>query len=516
MNKSSEKLYISYALSSEKGSALRPSILIEKLKEIFPKLVLNTDVKEQNQDTKIVTPTPTFKYLVKNLRNYVDGNDIDQTWWNALKWYKESPEWADSTNRVIEGLFHNNQPRPLNKEEIKAVYDLPLIVSTSRLEKFADCPFAHFVRYGLKPKTRKVYKVEYPDIGLLFHKSVEYFAHYLNEHGLEWQDLDKGEMYSIIDEIINQLADEHEHKILKSSFRYKYLINKIRRISNRAVNTLGHQLDKGSFKLEAHEIAFGNSIVKDGIPPLVIEMQNGERLIIEGRVDRIDILDQGEKKYVKVIDYKSGYRKFNLSDVFFGLQIQLVLYMDAIVKNGDYIVKDRLHPGGMFYFKIDDPLIETEEEIKPESVEKAILKELRMDGLTIKNLDIVKAIDNTLEPSVKSDVIPVALKKDETFSKTSSVVEEEEMDMLIEYVEQMAGKTGEKIVGGNIDIAPCKTKDYVACERCDYQAICQFDQKIKNNQYRVIQKLSNERIIEKLHDWSDKNAKVDPGTGESH
>ncbi len=332
LNKASEKLFISYALADEKGSSLRPSTLIDKLKEIYPHLVIQTDLTDKQKVAPVLLPTPTFKFLVKELREYVDGSDLHNEWWNILGWYQNQADWKESVDFVIEGLFHNNQPQPLSLAEVESVYELPLVVSTSRLERFANCPFSHFVKYGLKPRTRKVYKVEYPDIGLLFHTSVERFAQYLNEHDLPWEDLTRHEMESIIDSIIDTLADEHEYKILKSSFRYKYLINKIRRISNRAVNTLGHQLGKGKFQPLAHEMAFGKSIVKGGAPPLVIEMPNGQRLMIEGRIDRIDIYEQGEKKYIKVIDYKSGYRKFNLSEVFFGLQIQLVLYMDAVLK----------------------------------------------------------------------------------------------------------------------------------------------------------------------------------------
>ncbi len=133
----------------------------------------------------------------------------------------------------------------------------------------------------------------------------------------------------------------------------------------------------------------------------------------------------------------------------------------------------------MFYFRIDDPLVEAEGTTDKENVEKAILKALKMDGLTIKNLDVVQAMDSDLEDVKKSEVIPVALKKDESFSANSSVVDEDDMDLLIRYVEHLASETGTSILKGNIELAPCKTKDYIACQRCDYKSVCQFDSKLK-------------------------------------
>lgn len=512
LNKASERIYLSCALADEKGNTLRPSILIEKLQAVFPKLSIQSDLIQAFEEAPSLLPAPAFKFLIKELRQWVEGKEMDAFWWSALRWYQEQETWQKQMSLVIEGLFHNNQPISLKNEEVEALYNLPLVVSTSRLEKYADCPFAHFVRYGLKPKMRKMYKVEYPDIGLLFHTSVERFARYLKTFDLSWKDLEQEEIRSIIDTIIDELAEDHDYKILQSSYRYKYLIHKIRRITNRAIGTLGHQLGKGQFELMDHEVAFGTSIVQGSIPPLVIEMEDGQRLMIEGRIDRIDIFEQGEKKYVKIIDYKSGLRKFNLSEVFFGLQIQLVLYLDAVVKNSHFLLNDALNPGGIFYFRIDDPLIETDGRTSEADIEKAIRKSLRMDGLAVKNLEVVQAIDDELQSSGKSDVIPVALKKDESFSATSSVMEEADMALLMAYTEDVAKQAGESITHGEIGVSPCKTRDYVACQRCDYQSLCQFDSKLRNNQYRLIQNLSNERVLDKLHEWSEKHAKVDTAT----
>jgi len=497
-SKPSEYLWVSYALSDCEGRALRPSILIDRLKKLYPKITVNSDIvkNEKRQLHLISRPVSTFKYLVENIRQKIDGNPVEDMWEDVYNWYYNNEEWHDRLKLIIEGLFHDNQEGYIGENKTKALYNIPLRSSISRLEKFVNCPFSHFINYGLKPEERKEYKLKIPDIGRLFHTSVEKFAKRLNAENLDWRKIDREKCDEIVEKVIEEIIPEFENSLLLSSHRYKYLVNKLKRISKRAVWTLTEHIKRGDFMPFAYELEFGEGEYSQ-LPSVIIELPGGEEIKIEGRIDRIDILKDEDGSYVKIIDYKSGNKKFSLSDVYYGLQIQLIVYLDAVMENKDRLVKDELYPGGVFYFKIDDPMVKSEE-IDESVIEKEILKQLRMDGLILKNVKVVKAMDRDIETERNSPIIPVQMTKNGDFGKRSSAVEEEELKGLIKHVRNLIIEIAVEILKGNIKIEPCKIGNRVSCEYCQYISICQFDTRFENNRYRNIKKLTNEEVIEKI------------------
>ncbi|WIF95357.1 helicase-exonuclease AddAB subunit AddB [Caminicella sporogenes] len=515
LSKPKEYLWISYALSDIEGRALRPSILIDRFKKLYPKLIIKSDIPKTVEEDKkrqkslVSTKIATFKYLIENLRRKVDGNNIYDLWYEVYDWYFNNDDWKDKLDMVIEGLFHNNQEGYIGEEKARSLYNVPFKSSISRFEKFVNCPFAHFINFGLKPQERKEYKIKTPDLGRLFHASMEKFAKTLKLEDLSWRELNREKCDEIVEKIIDEITPQFENNILSSSYRYKYLINKLKRISKRAVWTLTEHIKKGDFKPSFYEFGFGDDLYSNA-PPIIIELPNGEQIKIEGRIDRIDILEGDKRSYVKVIDYKSGNKKFSLSDVYYGLQIQLIVYLDAVLINKDKLMVNEAYPGGVFYFKLDDPMVESDGN-DIEAIEKEIMKKLKMDGIIIKDINIAKAMDRDLEDEKNSSVIPVSLKKDGNFTKYSSVLEDEDMYNLIKHVRNLIIEIAGEILKGNIKIEPCKIDNRIYCEYCEYACICQFDKNFDNNNYRIIRKLSDEEVIKKIRDEirGDLNAKMD-------
>lgn len=511
--KPSEYLWISYALSDPEGKALRPSILIERIKKIYPKLQLESDIvkgnielDEKRQLNLVSMPRPTFKYLIENLRLKIDDNPVLELWDEVYNWYYNNKQWDSRRNMMIEGLFHNNQEGYIGKEKAKDLYNTPLKSSISRLEKFVNCPFAHFIGYGLNPQERKEYKINNPDIGRLFHDSMENFAKKLSIEDLEWRNIDKEKCEEIVENIVEELASNFGYNILESSYRYKYLINKLKRVSKRAAWTLTEHIKKGDFTPSLYEVEFGEGDFSM-IPPIIIELPDGEEIKLEGRIDRVDMLKNEDGSYVKIIDYKSGNKKFSLSDVYYGLQIQLIVYLDAVLKSKDKLRIDEAHPGGVFYFKLDDPMIESDDD-DTQTIEKEIMKKLKMDGIVTKDIKVAKAMDKDIETERNSLVIPANLKKDGSFSKNSSVIEEADVYGLIKHVRNLVVEIAGEILKGNIKIQPCKIDNNISCSYCQYGSICQFDRNFENNEFRTIKKLKDDEVLRKIkaEDKGDENA----------
>ncbi|KAB3533441.1 helicase-exonuclease AddAB subunit AddB [Alkaliphilus serpentinus] len=494
LTKASQYLWISYALADQEGRALRPSILMDTFKKLYPRLKVHSDVVNSlsQQLQLIASPQSTFKYLIENLRLLIDRKGFEDIWWDVYQWYFENPLWQDKRQRAVEALFHDNQVDYINGEKAKELYTNLLYTSVSRLERYAGCPFSHFVAYGLKPTDRRVYEINSPDMGIIFHQTMETFEKEIINRGHLWHEIDQDCCHQLVDEIIDDMAENFQNGILYSSHRYQYLIKRLKRISRRALWTLTCHLKKGGFIPFGHEITFG----KGGIlPPMVMKLPSGEEIHLEGRIDRVDFYEDENGSHVKIIDYKSGNKDFQLTEVYYGLQLQLMVYLDVLLSMSNFLKRDKIHPAGVFYFKIDDPLIRTTER-GVESIERAINKELKMKGMVIKDINIIKEIDREINKS--SDVIPVGLNKGDEISKNSSVLSHEDFKKVLTHVRQVIEDIAGEIMKGRVAIEPCKRGKIPFCNYCQYSSICQFDKTLENNQYRVLKDLKDEEIIDRI------------------
>lgn len=495
-SKAIDKISISLALSDYEGKALRPSIYLDKLKRVFPKLMVKSHLLESDGLEDRYKEVLYFNHLTRNLRDAADQKIINEEWFKVLAWFSQESSLKISLDDLKDALYYDNQSKALPQEKIKELYELPLVSSVSRLERYTRCPFSHFVHYGLRPKERKLHELKLPDIGSLFHKTLELFDKEMKENNLDWWHIDQKICNQLIDGIVDRLVEDYNHYIFTSSHRYQYLIKKLKRVGKRAAWTLVLQIKKGQFKPYAHEIAFSSKGKMYTVPPIVLKLSNGDDLFIEGRIDRIDLYEQDGKPYVKVVDYKSGSKKFDLNEVYHGLQMQLMVYLDAILKSKEYFRVDALYPAGVFYFKIDDPLIENEL-LKGEQTEEEILKLLKMDGLLLKDIQIVSAMDEDITEKKKSFIVPAELKKDDSFSSRSKVVDYEEFNLLIDYIQSTIKDIGLSINQGDIRIHPYKLSARTGCMSCNYENICQFDSAF-GNQYKVIPSLKDDEILELL------------------
>ncbi len=504
-SKPTDFFWMSYALADQEGKALRPSILVDRLKKLFKNINVYSDISDDFDDLLISIPGGTFKHMVEKLRMEIEGKSMNELWWGVYGWYYNNEAWDMKRKNIIEGLFHENQIKYMDKNYAERLYKLPIKSSVSRLEQFINCPFAHFIKYGLRPTEREEYKIQAPDIGDIFHKSMEEFTNTLKEEQLDWRSLEKEKCHSLTDQVVDKVVLGHRNGIMESTNRYKYLTNRLKRISRKALWTLTEHIKKSGFTPLEYEVAFG---LNKAYPPIEIELMDGEKIYLEGRIDRVDILEEEEESFVKIIDYKSGDKDFSLSDVYNGLQLQLMIYLDAILNAQKKNSGKKVNPAGIFYFKIDDPMVKTEEKIV-EKVEKEIQKKFKMKGLVLKDAKIVKELDKDI--SGYSSVIPVGLNKNNEFYSNSSVVDYKEFIGLIDHVKKLIKEITKEMLNGKISIEPIKNGKKVACTYCPYGGICQFDTMLEENNYKNIKKLTDEEILAKVSSEGGEkdNGKVD-------
>lgn len=491
----SEYLMITFPMADFEGKSLRPSIIIPRLKKILPNVVEESEIynlRDRNDKfNKITAPIPTFNELISALRMEFEKEKVDEYWAEAFRWFENDEEFRNKANTMFKGLTYTNLVEKVPREKIRRLYQLEnkkLVFNISRIEKYAQCPFSYYVQYGLKAKDRKVYEFSAPDLGSFMHNILDDFTNKIRTEKIAWSDLNKERCKLIVNELVDRKLESDTNSILNSTKKYQYFADRFKRTITKSVMVISEQMRKGKFEVFRNEFQFGG--FKDG-EAIKIDLPSNETVYLVGRVDRIDTLDLDGNTYIKVVDYKSGNKKFNLTEVYYGLQIQLLVYLDALIKNSKYILEKQAMPGAILYFKIDDPIIKSKKPLTEDEIKNNILKELKMSGLLLKDISVVKAMDSDIE-SAYSLIIPAAIKKDGNFTATSSVVTEEQFDILRKYVNDKMAELCEEMLSGDIKIVPCKNNNTPYCDYCDYSSVCQFDTSIENNKYKIVLKKSNE------------------------
>lgn len=488
-------LRVSYPISNFEGKSLRPSIMISRLKKVFPKLKEESNVVKKYTEEEalelISLPKPTFNEFTYTVRNEVEGKEAKDIWWEVYRWYLNQEEWKFRSEMAFEGLKYSNQVTPINSQKIKKLYGSPLQFSVSRLEKYAECPFAYYVQYGLKAKERKIYELSAPDLGSFMHGVLDGFSSKLEENHMNWRDIEEAWCESTVGEIVEVDVNKKTGYILSSSPRYRYLVERLKRLLTKSVWTIAQHVKSGSFSPAGHEIEFGKS---PEFPPITMEMSSGEKISLTGRIDRVDEMVTEDGTYLRIIDYKSGPKNFKLVDVYYGLQLQLLVYLDAILTNWKKYEDSENIPGAILYFKIDNPIIAVAGETSEEEIEREIMKKLKMQGLLLKDARIIREMDKNMEKY--SLVIPAQMNTDGSLAQNTSAATREQFQLLREYVRNIVVSLCEEMLQGNITIMPCKKKEYIACTFCNYSAICKFDVAIRDNKYKLLIDKSEEELWE--------------------
>lgn len=494
-------LTVTYPIADHEGKTLRPSIIVSRLKKIFPN-IKNTsylsDVKYCSSEEiveNITTKAPVFNELIKAIKEFEEEKYIDSVWLDAYKYFIQNDDYYIRAKNIIEGLNYTNQVKQIECEKIRALYDNK-IFSVSRLEKYAQCPFAYFIQYGLKAKERKEFEFTPPDFGTFVHNILDKFSKQLSKDNLDWREITDEYIVEKVTIIVDDLIAKIPGYILQSSARYKYLAYRLRNMLVSAISIISNQIKKGSFDPADYEVEFGG---KGKYPPIKIVLENGEEINLIGQIDRVDMFEDGQEKYIRIVDYKSGNKDMSLTDVYHGLQLQLLVYLDAILESAKYNDGD-INPAAILYFKIDDPIIKSNEDKEDDSIREEILKKLKMKGLVLKDSNIIRKMDNTLPEGEKATslVIPASINKDGTISKNTSGVNEEEFSILRKYVKHTIKELSKNMLEGHIGIAPYKTKESTSCDFCSFATICLFDSTFKDNSYRIINKKSQDEIINKM------------------
>ena len=499
MTKPSQRLYISFSRISSDGKSIRPSYLIDTIREMFPWLgIKKADVME-NSLMQIVGKKDGLSLLSGELREYAKGRKgclSEEELISLYHLYEQDETYRDYAGKLAEAAFKQYEHKPLAKAVARALYGRMLENSVSRLEKYASCAYAHFLQYGLMLREREEFGFEQVDLGNIFHGVLEAFAGKLSQNHYTWFDFPDEEGDRLLKEALLECTLEYGETVLYSNARYEYMVERMYRILKRTIRTLRAQLQEGDFVPASFEMSFSH--VED-LQAVNIALSEDERMKLRGRIDRIDTCEDEEHVYVKVIDYKSGNRKFDLAALYYGLQLQLVVYMNVAKE----VIKEK-HPGkeivpaALLYYHVDDPLISAEGELSAEEVNKALLKELRTTGIVNQDERVVTLLDKNFTD--KSLVVPVERKKDGSFSAHSSIIAKEDYEIVSAFVDHKIRQFGKQILNGDMEINPCEQSGRESCTYCVYKGICGFEPGIPGYRERVLKSLPEDELLARMQE----------------
>lgn len=490
-------LWVSYPRSDEEGQALMPSLLIAHLRDLFPFLqerFLQSGPVENNfleALPYLVRPRQTLSLLAVQLSRWKEGLNIGSFWWDVYNWYARGEQLSELGTRILGGLFYRNAEPPINREISRKLYGEQWKTGISRLEMYRACPFSQFLSYGLRLRQRKLYRLESMDIGRFFHMALRNVILSIQEKEIDFSSLDEEECLLIVGEVVDELVPKLQKEILLSSNRYLHLALRLKSTVGHTVLKIVEHFRRSQFRPVGVEVPFGRGEI---LPSLELELGDGGRVEIMGRIDRIDLARDGEgRAYLRVIDYKSGDLKLHPAELYHGLSLQLLTYFDIALAASPKWLKEDILPAGIFYFRIHAPLVDAKNILTSEQLAEELLKRYRMVGRCLADPSVARLMDTGLEKGY-SPVLPVGLSTKGDLYKNSNVFSQEQFDFFRRRIRFILQESVKEIAEGRVGIHPYQLGKQKACAYCIFKEVCQFDSTLGENNYYLLQKLDEETI----------------------
>ena len=489
LTKPSQQLYLSWCLGSSDGVVMRPSYLVSNIRRLFPKITVCEEKEPGSELWQTTTRKNGMQYFLHGLQEARMGNVMPK-WKELYRNYAQDDEYRERVRKLVQAAFSGGAARQLSFSASKKLYGEVMTNSVTRLEQFAACAFAHFAMYGLRLRERELYGVKPADLGILFHRSLDLFSRRIAVSGRDWTELTEQEETILMEQCVDEVSEKYGADALHSDARSAYTINRLKRILCRSAWVLHEQLAAGSFRPSGFEVSFADA---GNLETVNVSLGGHGRMHLQGRIDRIDTAQTEDAVYVKVVDYKSGMAEFDPVSFYYGLQLQLVVYLNAALE-----MEQRLHPervavpAGIFYYRMQDPVLEKEAGADEAAMRERLLKKLRPDGIINEDDEVLELLDHGF--SGDSLVIPAGRKKDGSLKAASKTVTPEQFQTLSRFARRKLTQLGERMLGGEVAPDPYEADGRIPCDYCDYADVCGFDRKIPGSCPHRLEPLGKDEV----------------------
>lgn len=519
MTKPSDALYVTFSAIGSDGKAKRRSYLIGTLQKMFPKLAVR-EIEELHSEEDLMTPESALRFLMEGLQkkgeigesfrsqaevqnqtqeenrckeceDETDRAEKKEQWKALANWYLSHEAYQKRMERLLEAAFFHHTEEPIGRAVTKALYGTVLENSVTRLERFAACAFSHYLRYGLQLKERELQQFASVDMGNIYHDALEYFAKRVENSEYTWFTLPADVQAEWVEESLSDAILGCGNAAAFEEPKSRYLLERVKTTLRRTVWALITQVQKGHFVPSDFEVSFSQA---DDLEAVNFSLSEQEKMRLRGRIDRVDTYESENKVYVKIIDYKSGSTSFSLLNIYHGLQLQLVVYMNAALELTAKKHPDKeVEPAGIFYYHIQDPMVDGTGTESEEEIRQAVLEQLKLNGVVNEEREVYRAMDADF--SGNSSVIPVGEKTDGSLKASAKTVSTKDFRTMSDYVNRTLVEAGREILNGAVDINPYQLDSQTGCDYCPYHTVCSFDARIPGFSYRKLEKIEGSEVI---------------------
>lgn len=495
MTRSRAHVTFSYALMGASGDVKEPSPFLHQIQQLYTNLeVQNIHHQHQAEPLRLMEhPHQTKIALFESLKAWLDDELVAETWLDTYQVMRDDTRLNDGLTYLLSALTYDNQTVQLNPSLSKALYGSTINASVSRFEGYQACPFKHFASHGLRLNERTKYKLENFDLGDLFHRVLKFISEKVNG---DFKNLNPKQIHKLTTEALSEILPEVQFNLLNSTAYYRYLSQRIGAIVETTLTALKYQGSHTKFTPQRFEASFRRK-PKDQSELLAAPLQTkqGIPINIRGQIDRIDTYQQGDESFVNIIDYKSSKYSgtLDLTKVYYGLQMQMMTYMDIVLQNKSRLgLTDMTKPGGLLYFHVHEPRIKLAwNQLSEDKRDTEFINSFKLSGLLNSATSVLDAFDTRLEPSYNSDIVPLGLKKDGGIKSNSKVADEQTIYKLIKHNKQNFIETASNIMDGHTEVAPMKYNQTLPCDFCNYKSVCHVDGMIDSKRYRTVDESIN-------------------------
>ena len=444
-----EQLHISWPVTDVTGAELRPSFVVERVRLLFPKL----KVQREDGAYRMTLPATALCAAGENeaLRRY----------------FQEQPRYAAALAAMARA--RRMERGRLSPEAVQSLYGRSIAMSASRIDRVKSCHFGYFMEYGLRARERKKAGFEAPEVGTFLHYLLENVNREVKEQG-GYGQVDDEALRHMVKRYVERYAATQIQEYQNKSARFRYLFSRLRETAYTIILNIAREMRQSDFQPVEFELSFGG---RDGHLPAITVREGGASLSVSGKVDRVDGWLHDGKLYLRVVDYKTGKKSFDLTDIRYGLGIQMLLYLFTLEREGQAYFGYPIVPCGVLYQPARSVILRQDRNISDEKLKAALESELRRTGLVLGEPEVLRAMEHSaLETPC---YLPISVKKDGTLS--GDIATAAQLGHLGRYVDRLLHQIAGEIAHGNIDADPyARGPQDSACTYCAFASACYFDE----------------------------------------
>ncbi|MBE6970917.1 MAG: ATP-dependent nuclease subunit B [Ruminococcaceae bacterium] len=463
-----EQLHVSWPVTDLVGSQLRPSFVVERIQKLFPA------VETRHEDG-------SYRYALEESALELAGERPGGALWQQ---FADSGMYDDVLQHMARA--RHMERGKLSPEAVQTLYGNKIRMSASRMDQLKRCHFGYFMQYGLKAKERKAAGFDAPEIGTFIHYLLENVTRDVSQMG-GYGSIDKETLRSMVKDYVDRYAKECIDHFEAKSARFRYLFSRLRSSAYAMIENIADELANSDFRPMAFELGFGGG----GELPAITIHEGDTALSVSGKVDRVDGWVYEDKLYLRVVDYKTGKKSFDLTDIRYGLGIQMLLYLFTLAEKGEEFFNKEIVPAGVLYMPARDVILRMERGTSEEKLREAMHKELRRSGMVLSEPNVLRAMEHSALEAPQ--YLPLQINKDGGIA--GGVATAAQLGRLGRYVDRLLHQIANELQQGNVDADPCsRGPQDSACTYCEFASACYFEDGRGQDRTRYLKKTENDEF----------------------